>query len=51
MEITLYWMNDYLMVMYEVERARRSGQDHRKEGPSQTKTRRLHVASADANEP
>jgi hypothetical protein len=36
MEIKLYWMNDCLMVVYEVEKARRADQDHRKEEPSRT---------------
>ena len=36
MEIELHWMNDYLMVMYEIEKARRADQDHRKEEPSPT---------------
>jgi hypothetical protein len=39
MEIEVLWMNDYLMVMYEVEKARRARQaqqGHQKEAPSPT---------------
>lgn len=36
MEIKLYGTNEYLMLMYEIEKARRAGQDHRKEEPSPT---------------
>jgi hypothetical protein len=32
----MHWMNDYLMVMYEVEKARRARQGRRKEEPSPT---------------
>lgn len=36
MEIELLWINDYLMVMYEVEKARRTRQGYRKEEPPPT---------------
>ncbi len=36
MEIKLFWTNEYLMVMYEVEKARRACQDYRKEEPPPT---------------
>jgi hypothetical protein len=35
-KVELLWMNDYLMVMYEVEKARRVRQVYRKEEPSPT---------------
>lgn len=38
MEIKLHWMNDYLMVMYEVEKARRADQGHRKAKPPPTES-------------
>ena len=30
----MFWTNDYLMVVYEIEKARRDRQDLRKEEPS-----------------
>jgi hypothetical protein len=36
-EIELHWMNDYLMVIHEVEKARRASQDHRRVEPFQTR--------------
>jgi hypothetical protein len=36
MEIEVLWMNDYLMVMYEVEKTRRARQGYEKEEPPPT---------------
>jgi hypothetical protein len=39
MGIKLFWTNEYLMVMYELEKARRACPDHPKEEPSPTGSR------------
>lgn len=36
MEIELLWIDEYLMVMYEVEKTRWTRQGYRKEEPPQT---------------
>jgi hypothetical protein len=50
MEIEVLWMNDYLMVMCEVEKARRASQGYEKEEPLRLAARRPRRASKYASE-